>query len=117
MTAHMIAVNSQKDSMSPLPFPAKPKKGKSHTVTLTLPKSQGPEVLGALSMKSKRPKSKSNPLRPSESDYKIWCHECGWRVATACAAGVGNVGGSGEGDRSGDVGDISGGVGNGGCDV
>ncbi|GJW45045.1 hypothetical protein Tco_0073844 [Tanacetum coccineum] len=65
MKAHMIAVNSQKDSMSPLPFPAKPKKGKSHTVTLTLPKSQGPKVPGALSMKSKRPKSKSNPLRPS----------------------------------------------------
>ncbi|GKB46268.1 hypothetical protein Tco_0897021, partial [Tanacetum coccineum] len=36
-------------------------KGKSQTVTLTLPKSQGPEVPGALSMKCKRPKSKKPP--------------------------------------------------------
>ncbi|GKE82863.1 hypothetical protein Tco_1552863, partial [Tanacetum coccineum] len=50
-----------KDSVSPLPLAAKPKKGKSQTVTLTLPKSQGPEVLGALSMKCKRPKSKKPP--------------------------------------------------------
>nr|GEZ45736.1 hypothetical protein [Tanacetum cinerariifolium] len=39
LTAHMIVVNSQKDSVSPLPFAAKPKKWKSQTVTLTLPKS------------------------------------------------------------------------------
>ncbi|GKE98867.1 hypothetical protein Tco_0022218, partial [Tanacetum coccineum] len=47
--------------MSPLPLAAKPKKGKSRTVTPTLPKSQGPEVPGALSKKSKRPKSKKPP--------------------------------------------------------
>ncbi|GJY79443.1 hypothetical protein Tco_0485244 [Tanacetum coccineum] len=64
LTAHMIAVNSQKDSVSPLPLAAKPKKGKSQTVTPTLTKSQGPEVSGALSKKSKRPKSKRPPLRP-----------------------------------------------------
>ncbi|GJR32916.1 hypothetical protein Tco_1109148 [Tanacetum coccineum] len=52
LTAHMIAVNSQKDSVSPLPLAAKLKKGKSQTVTPTLPKSQGPEVPGALSKKS-----------------------------------------------------------------
>ncbi|GJT82143.1 hypothetical protein Tco_1056485 [Tanacetum coccineum] len=55
LTTHMIAVNNQKDSVSLLPLVAKPKKGKSHIVTPTLPKSQGPEVLGALSKKSKRP--------------------------------------------------------------
>nr|GEX82114.1 hypothetical protein [Tanacetum cinerariifolium] len=52
LTAHMIDVNNQKDSVSPLPLAAKPKKGKYQTVTPTLPKSQGLEVLGALSKKS-----------------------------------------------------------------
>ncbi|GJT67766.1 hypothetical protein Tco_1019246 [Tanacetum coccineum] len=61
LTAHMIDVNNQKDSVSPLPLAAKPKKGKSQTVTPTLPKSQGPEVPRALSKKSKRPKSKRPP--------------------------------------------------------
>ncbi|GJW56391.1 hypothetical protein Tco_0103122 [Tanacetum coccineum] len=52
LMTHMIAVNNQKDSLSPLPLVAKPKKGKSQTVTPTLPKSQGPEVPGALFKKS-----------------------------------------------------------------
>ncbi|GKA01001.1 hypothetical protein Tco_0673666 [Tanacetum coccineum] len=47
--------------MSPLPLTAKPKKGKSHIVTQTLPKSQGPEASGALSKKRKKPKSKKPP--------------------------------------------------------
>nr|GEX22219.1 retrovirus-related Pol polyprotein from transposon TNT 1-94 [Tanacetum cinerariifolium] len=63
LTAHMIAVNSQNDSVSPLPLAAKPKKGKSQTVTPTLPKSQGPEVLGTLSTMIKRPKSKNLPIK------------------------------------------------------
>ncbi|GJT37098.1 hypothetical protein Tco_0936963 [Tanacetum coccineum] len=62
LTAYMIAVNNQRDSVSPLPLSAKPKKGKSHTVTLTLPKSQGPEASGALSKKSIKPKSKKTPV-------------------------------------------------------
>ncbi|GJR91755.1 ribonuclease H-like domain-containing protein [Tanacetum coccineum] len=61
LTAYIIAVNNQKDSVSQLPLAAKPKKGKSQTVTLTLPKSQGPKVPGALSKKSKMPKSKRPP--------------------------------------------------------
>ncbi|GKB13736.1 hypothetical protein Tco_0847659 [Tanacetum coccineum] len=52
-----------KDLVSPLPLAAKPKKGKSRTVTPTLPKSQGPKVPGALSKKSKRPKSKKPPTK------------------------------------------------------
>ncbi|GKC00609.1 hypothetical protein Tco_0986745 [Tanacetum coccineum] len=44
---------------------AKPKKGKSQTVTLTLPKSHGLEASGAPSKKSKRPKSKKPP-KPTE---------------------------------------------------
>nr|GEX25985.1 retrovirus-related Pol polyprotein from transposon TNT 1-94 [Tanacetum cinerariifolium] len=40
---------------------AKPKKGKSQTVTPTLPKSHDPEVPGALFKKRKRPKSKRPP--------------------------------------------------------
>ncbi|GKD39950.1 hypothetical protein Tco_1260157 [Tanacetum coccineum] len=43
LTAHMIAVNNQKDSVSPPPLAAKPKKGKPQTVTPTIPKSQGQE--------------------------------------------------------------------------
>ncbi|GJZ82405.1 hypothetical protein Tco_0647578 [Tanacetum coccineum] len=57
----MITVNSQKDSVSPLPLSAKPKKWKSQTVTPTLPKSQGPEAPGALSKKRQKPKSKKPP--------------------------------------------------------
>nr|GEU71932.1 retrovirus-related Pol polyprotein from transposon TNT 1-94 [Tanacetum cinerariifolium] len=48
LTAHMIAINNQRDSVSPPHLVAKPKKGKSWTVTSTLPKSQGPEASGAL---------------------------------------------------------------------
>nr|GEV96947.1 nodulin MtN21 /EamA-like transporter family protein [Tanacetum cinerariifolium] len=61
LTAHMIVVNNQRDSVSLPPLGAKPKKGKSQTVTSTLPKSQGLEASGALSKKSKRPKSKKSP--------------------------------------------------------
>ncbi|GKB15366.1 hypothetical protein Tco_0849289 [Tanacetum coccineum] len=61
VTAHIIAVNNQRDSVSPLPLSAKPKKEKSQTVTPTLPKSHGPEASGALSKKSKNPKSKKTP--------------------------------------------------------
>ncbi|GJS56098.1 hypothetical protein Tco_0629460 [Tanacetum coccineum] len=56
LTAHMIAVNNQRDSVSPPPLSAKPKKGKSQTVTPTLPKSQGPEASRALSKKRQKPK-------------------------------------------------------------
>ncbi|GKC58865.1 hypothetical protein Tco_1086463, partial [Tanacetum coccineum] len=61
LTTHMIAINNQRDSVSLLPLAAKLKKGKSQTVTSTLPKSQGLEASGALSKKSKRPKSKKPP--------------------------------------------------------
>ncbi|GJT63752.1 hypothetical protein Tco_1015232, partial [Tanacetum coccineum] len=61
LTAHMIVVNSQKDSVSPLLLATKPKKRKSQTVTSILPKSHGPEVPGALSKKRKMPKSKKPP--------------------------------------------------------
>nr|GEV06855.1 hypothetical protein [Tanacetum cinerariifolium] len=51
----MIAVNNRRDLMSPSPLVAKPKKGKSQTVTLTSPKSQVLEASRALSKKIKRP--------------------------------------------------------------
>nr|GEV52751.1 zinc finger, CCHC-type [Tanacetum cinerariifolium] len=70
LMTHIIVVNSQKDSVSPLPLVAKPKKGKSHIVTLTLPKSQGPEVPGTLSKKSKRPKSKKPPTETKVTSPK-----------------------------------------------
>ncbi|GKC31173.1 hypothetical protein Tco_1038467 [Tanacetum coccineum] len=44
LTAHMITVNNQKGSASPLPFSGKTKKVKSQTMTPTLPKSQDPEA-------------------------------------------------------------------------
>nr|GEU77279.1 uncharacterized mitochondrial protein AtMg00810-like [Tanacetum cinerariifolium] len=61
LTADMIIVNNRRDSVSPPPLASKLKEGKSHTVTSTLPKSQGPKALGALSKKCKRPKSKKPP--------------------------------------------------------
>nr|GEW08897.1 putative ribonuclease H-like domain-containing protein [Tanacetum cinerariifolium] len=64
LIAHIIAVNNQKDSLSPPPLDAKLKKGKSQTVTLTLPKSQGPEASGAFSRRAKDLSPKSHPLRP-----------------------------------------------------
>ncbi|GKD37184.1 hypothetical protein Tco_1257391 [Tanacetum coccineum] len=51
------------DSVSPLPLATKPKKGKSQTLTPTLPKSQGLKILGVLFKKSKRPKSKKPPTK------------------------------------------------------
>ncbi|GJZ56512.1 hypothetical protein Tco_0611705 [Tanacetum coccineum] len=59
LMTHMIAINNQRDSVSPLPLAIKLKKGKSQTVISTLPKSQGPEASGALSKKSKRPVQKA----------------------------------------------------------
>ncbi|GKA68613.1 retrovirus-related pol polyprotein from transposon TNT 1-94, partial [Tanacetum coccineum] len=70
LTTHMIVVNSQKDSVSPLPLAAKPKKGKSQTMTPTLPKLQGPKVPRALSKKSKRPKSKKPPTETKVTSPK-----------------------------------------------
>nr|GEX93884.1 hypothetical protein [Tanacetum cinerariifolium] len=64
LTVHIIAVNNQRDSVSPLPLTAKPKKGKSQIVTPTLPKSQGPEAFEALSKKRQKLSLKSHPLRP-----------------------------------------------------
>ncbi|GJW07400.1 hypothetical protein Tco_1569823, partial [Tanacetum coccineum] len=61
LTAHMIVVNNQRDLVSPPPLDLKPKKGKSQTVTPTLPNSQGPEASGALSKKIKKPKSNKTP--------------------------------------------------------
>ncbi|GKA85207.1 hypothetical protein Tco_0806861 [Tanacetum coccineum] len=63
LTAHMIGVNSQRDSVFPLPLAAKPKKWKAQTVTPTLPKSQGPEASRALFKKGKKPKSKKPPTK------------------------------------------------------
>nr|GEY19994.1 copia protein [Tanacetum cinerariifolium] len=63
LTAHMIDVNNRRDSVSPPPLAAKPKKGKSQTTISTLPKSQGPEASGALSKKSNKPKSKKPPTK------------------------------------------------------
>ncbi|GKB69149.1 retrovirus-related pol polyprotein from transposon TNT 1-94 [Tanacetum coccineum] len=63
LTAHMIAINNWRDSVSPPHLVAKPKKWKSQTMTSTLPKSQGPVASGALSKKSKRPKSKKPPTK------------------------------------------------------
>nr|GEV15439.1 hypothetical protein [Tanacetum cinerariifolium] len=63
LTAHMIVVNNRRFLVSPPHLAAKPKKGKSQTVTLTLPKSHGSEASRALSNKSKRPKSKKPPTK------------------------------------------------------
>ncbi|GKE29739.1 hypothetical protein Tco_1445123 [Tanacetum coccineum] len=61
LTAHMIVVNNQKDSLCPLPFSGKKKKVKSQTVTPTLPKSHGPEASKSLPQKRKNTMSKKAP--------------------------------------------------------
>nr|GEU45773.1 Toll/interleukin-1 receptor (TIR) domain-containing protein [Tanacetum cinerariifolium] len=61
LTSHMIAANNRRDSVSPFPLSANPKKGKSHTVTSTLPKSQGPEASRALFKKRQKPNFKKPP--------------------------------------------------------
>ncbi|GJV58770.1 hypothetical protein Tco_1464870 [Tanacetum coccineum] len=70
LTAHMIAVNNRRDSVSPPPLDAKLKKGKSQTVAPTLPKSQGPEASGSLSKKKKKPTSKRPSTETKESPSK-----------------------------------------------
>ncbi|GKC81953.1 hypothetical protein Tco_1137670 [Tanacetum coccineum] len=52
------------------PFATKPKKGKSHTVTPTVPKSQGPKVPRALSKKRKWSKSKNPPTETKVTSPK-----------------------------------------------
>ncbi|GJW63458.1 hypothetical protein Tco_0115342 [Tanacetum coccineum] len=42
LTAFVVAVNNRKHLVTPLPFTVKKKKGKSQTMTSTLPQSQGP---------------------------------------------------------------------------
>nr|GEY38415.1 retrovirus-related Pol polyprotein from transposon TNT 1-94 [Tanacetum cinerariifolium] len=61
LTTHMIAVNNRRDLVSLPSLVAKSKKGKSHIVTSTLPKSQGPKASGALSKKRKKPMYKKPP--------------------------------------------------------
>ncbi|GKA36346.1 hypothetical protein Tco_0722837 [Tanacetum coccineum] len=64
LTAHMIVVNNQRDSESPLPFSAKKKKVKSQTMTPTIPKSYGPEASESLPQKRKKPQlsGKKQPI-------------------------------------------------------
>ncbi|GJY85484.1 hypothetical protein Tco_0499510 [Tanacetum coccineum] len=54
-TDFIVAVNKHEHSVNPLPFSIKKKKGKSQTMTPTLPRSQGPEALGSLPQKRKKP--------------------------------------------------------------
>nr|GEW76448.1 hypothetical protein [Tanacetum cinerariifolium] len=70
LRTHMISVNNQKDLVSPPPLSAKKKKGKSQTMTPTLPKSQGPEASKALSKKRKQPNPKKTPSETKVSSPK-----------------------------------------------
>ncbi|GJS74317.1 retrovirus-related pol polyprotein from transposon TNT 1-94 [Tanacetum coccineum] len=57
----MVVVNNHEYSVNPLPFTIKKKKGKSQTVTPTLPQLQDPKASGSLSQKRKKPVSKKTP--------------------------------------------------------
>ncbi|GJT76471.1 hypothetical protein Tco_1043196 [Tanacetum coccineum] len=70
LTAHIIAVNNQKDSVFLVPLSIKKKKGKTQTVTPTLPKSYGPEASGSLSKKRKQPKPQKTPSETKVSSPK-----------------------------------------------
>ncbi|GKC95509.1 retrovirus-related pol polyprotein from transposon TNT 1-94, partial [Tanacetum coccineum] len=63
LTASMIVVNNQKDSVSPLLFSRNKKKVKYQTMTPTLPKLQHPEASRALFKKGPNPKSKKTPSK------------------------------------------------------
>nr|GEV25597.1 hypothetical protein [Tanacetum cinerariifolium] len=54
LTDHMIDVNNQKDSVSPLPFSGKKKKVKSQTMTPTLAESQGPKASEFIPVKEEK---------------------------------------------------------------
>ncbi|GKD59562.1 hypothetical protein Tco_1297071, partial [Tanacetum coccineum] len=66
--------------VTPLPFTVKKKKGKSQTVTSTLPQSQGPEASGSLPQKKKKPKYKKTPIEtkvtppPELTEDSEQCH-------------------------------------------
>ncbi|GJW89167.1 hypothetical protein Tco_0164507 [Tanacetum coccineum] len=70
LLAYYLITGIKKDSVSPLPLSAKPKKGKSQTVTPTLPKLQGPEASRSLSKKRQKPKSKKPPTKTKEISPK-----------------------------------------------
>nr|GEV70872.1 uncharacterized mitochondrial protein AtMg00810-like [Tanacetum cinerariifolium] len=70
LTAHIIAVNNRRDSVSQPPLVAKLKNEKSQTVALTFPKSQGLEASRALFKKRTKPKSKTPPTETKESPPK-----------------------------------------------
>ncbi|GKB39547.1 hypothetical protein Tco_0884489 [Tanacetum coccineum] len=88
LTAHMIAVNNQKDSMSPLPFSGKKKKVKDQTATPTLPKSHSPGIGYSLKDKNQIKTDKiehGNEKRvqklKSKSKTKMkGCNELDWRT-------------------------------------
>ncbi|GKA11617.1 hypothetical protein Tco_0691163 [Tanacetum coccineum] len=63
LTNFMVAVKKREHLVNPFPFTVKKKKVKSQTVTSTLPQSQGPEALGLLPQKRKKPKSKKTPTK------------------------------------------------------
>nr|GEY55049.1 hypothetical protein [Tanacetum cinerariifolium] len=62
----MIDVNNQKDSVSLLPLSTKKKKGKSQTVTPTLPKPQGLKASGAPLRRETSLSPKRHLLRPRQ---------------------------------------------------
>ncbi|GKC76641.1 hypothetical protein Tco_1127415, partial [Tanacetum coccineum] len=63
LTDFMVALNKHEHLVNPLPFSVKKKKGKSQTVTPTLPQSQGPKASGSLPQKRKKPKCKKTPSK------------------------------------------------------
>ncbi|GKA24360.1 retrovirus-related pol polyprotein from transposon TNT 1-94 [Tanacetum coccineum] len=65
--AALCLLSPHMDKLNPLPFLIKKKKGKSQTVTPTLPQSQGPEAPGSLPQKRKKPKSKKTPSETKDA--------------------------------------------------
>ncbi|GKC90411.1 hypothetical protein Tco_1151060, partial [Tanacetum coccineum] len=70
LTDFMVVVNNREHSVNTLPFTIKKKKGKSQSVTPTLPQSQGLEASGPLPQKRKKPKSKKTPTETKVTPSK-----------------------------------------------
>ncbi|PWA46417.1 nodulin MtN21 /EamA-like transporter family protein [Artemisia annua] len=75
LTAHMVAINNQRDSVSP-PRPSKGS-GKSKTVSKTKPKTQGPETSGAQPRRRKQPQTGQRLSKEDGRSLVLGPYYCG----------------------------------------
>ncbi|GJT12772.1 hypothetical protein Tco_0859814 [Tanacetum coccineum] len=95
LTTHMITINSQKDSVSPLPLAAKLKKGKSQNMTPTIPNTGLPSTLDEGTRKSQtlfestatHPKDSRGNIQSLDRDLTSTTSGKGTAKTTLCLEG------------------------------